>query len=143
MNELLKTHFTNYICNNGSNRDINDINKLENLCKNNNKFIIYFIKNETNESLFNFLDGKSNQCNISNVIFLHNRDYFYFNVKNNNNYIECINILKKEIGVEMKCVICYENCIISNKTSNCDKCNSYYHKKCYIEKKYCPQCNKK
>ena len=143
INELLNRHFPNHRINDASNRSIHDLVKLEQLCLNNPSFLVYFIKNDLNAPVFDFLQKKSRGSNKkAGLVFLHKADYYYFGLNAGDNYADCILTLRKQIEGDTKCPICLEDCSRgSSKTIICEQCASSFHKKCLTIRSNCPVCN--
>ena len=77
MKELVNTYLPDFIFNDASNRNINELQKLNNICKTNEKFIVYIKCNPNNIELFKAVAKISHIDNLYEM-FLNKSDKYAF-----------------------------------------------------------------
>lgn len=134
--ELINKYLPNYIFNDASNRNGEEIVKLTLLCRKNDKFLIYQKRNIHNEHAFKEIGEILNDTDI-NELFINHGKYYIFCKDNeiSKNNLSPIYYLKRQLINDMECCICYSYCgntdIYGNcKATCCCKCNALYCIEC-------------
>jgi hypothetical protein len=138
MEHKLKMALPNFTINNSSNRDINQLLRITEICHKIDNLIVLIERNEKNEDYFRLTELTQNTTEI-NLIFLNKDDIYYYFIENNN-YDITIMSFKRRLLNEIECVVCMEKCI--NKFYLCCKCGHQIHKLCFEKctKQICSIC---
>jgi len=143
---LLKDNYSQYKINDSSNRNLTQIQKINEICMNNPNLIVYLKRNNINNEYFNFIEfiekltGVIDDGLIDTIII--NRDnYIYVREyeKNPTKILRCIN--NNLLGND-ECCVCYESKSKTQKHHICEECQIPLCYKCLvkIDKKICPCC---
>jgi hypothetical protein len=144
--KILNENFEKYIINNSSNRTMDEILKITQICQKCENIIAYIERNTKNEEYFKYIELYENlkgtkDINKIKIIILNKENYVYFR---NLKYDEktTTRMIKKSLIDENECVICYEDNEISKIT--CEQCCLYFCNNCLQKmgncKIVCPIC---
>ena len=147
--QLLKDNYKQYKINDSSNRNIDELMKIMNICKLNSNILVYIERNTINLEYFEFiesleLDNGIVGTNINDdihIVIINKDNYIYIrkSEKNINNVLRTIN---NNLLSDEYCCICYEE--KSDKIRNfiCPNCQSPICTNCIykLNDKICPCC---
>ena len=145
---FLKKHFPNYKINNASNRTMQELNKIMDICRAMPNLIVFLVRTNDNSSIFQFYEHKKKLKQSINLLFYFKENILFFESSSSESSEHVIRVLKQYIKNEIKCIVCYEkfhgcerNMRICEKcgASTCRRCilHMHYHDKMKVE---CPVC---
>jgi hypothetical protein len=141
---MLKNNFNKCRIYNGSDKTINEIFKIAEICKNCNELMVYIERNEKNNEYFDFIEymeSEKNKIDDLNIqLMIINKDNYVYFRDRHYNYSQITRMINKSLIDEDNCVVCYENEDIGKII--CDECCSNICVKCIKQmgNLICPIC---
>ena len=144
--ELLKNNYSQYKITDSSNRDLKQIYKITEICKNNPNIMVYIKRNQINNQYFEIVEmmdrinGINDPEPIETIIL--NKDNYVYVKKTEQDPIKVLRCINKNLITDEECCVCYEKKSSNKKLFLCTTCQIPICVECtrQITNKSCPHC---